>query len=138
MGLQMKDDYTKKLSEALDRLRNLSYSPPQLEEDTNESNYLDEKSKQALRHSDDLHKQALENESQNIKLRYQFANNVYWLTVATLVAILYLIIHSGMANLYNHQFLSDRILVALLSFAGLDMFGLFAIILTYLFRKPKQ
>ncbi|HGK7684487.1 TPA: hypothetical protein ACJ6XF_003053 [Legionella pneumophila] len=122
------DENRKGYLQFLQDKNSLSSDPSEIEEKWDEH-------KQRLKHEREKHQQEIDNEAQNIALRRAFSGKVFGLTVATLIVIMYLIIFSGIAHLFNNTFLSDRILGFLIGFAGVDMLGLFAIILTYLFNK---
>jgi len=102
-----------------------------------EADFENRAKNQALKHRDEKHKQNIENEQQNIKLRFDFAHKIYKLTLFVIVTTVVVILCSGVAHVNNKEFLSDQTLVALITFAGVDIVGLFAMIVTYLFSKGK-
>lgn len=134
----MKNKLTEYLNE-LERLSN-STSHQNLSGSSNNKEEADFEARaknQELKHKEETHKQHIENEQQNTRLRLQFANMVFWLTVWTLVIIAFLIVYSGISHLFKNEFLSDQILTSLIIFAGVDMLGIFSIILAYLFNRSK-
>lgn len=121
-------------------LQNLSISTISNEETSSEEQHdFDDRSRlQTLKHTDDKHKAALKDEQQNRNLRLEFAQKLYKLTIWVLVIIAILVLCTGILHFFGKGFLSDKILIALIVFAGTDMLGIFAIILTYLFNKRKR
>ena len=67
----------KKKQTAIKDLIDSKYIPPyDIKENNDEEKYLDDKVAQELRHEKDKHYQFIQNESQNIKMRKEFAESI--------------------------------------------------------------
>ena len=77
--------------------------------------------------------------SQNIDLKGRFATHVIWITYGWMFMVICSVIATGICAIYGREFLSDAVLITLLSATSLSaVLGLFCIILRYLFNPRRQ
>lgn len=76
---------------------------------------------------------------QNVGLKDRFATHVIWITYGWMFMVICSVIATGICAIYGREFLSDAVLITLLSATSLSaVLGLFCIILRYLFNPRRQ
>jgi hypothetical protein len=88
----------------------------------------------------------LQDKSQYIKARKTYAARVYWLVLGWLIATLLIVLFSGYPgeriSLFGLNMLgpkiSDPVLIALISGTSVNVIGLLAIVIAYLFPKREK
>lgn len=88
-----------------------------------------------------LHRETKENikgKTQDRKQRKSFAGKIYCLTIAWLAVIVVILFCQGVGEVYGWFRLSDSVLIALISGASVNIIGLMAIVIRYLFPAQKK
>ena len=76
--------------------------------------------------------------SQNIGLKGRFATHVIVITYGWIFMVIACMVATGICAIFGREFLSDAVLITLLSATSLSaVLGLFCIILRYLFNPGK-
>lgn len=83
-------------------------------------------------------KQLLKQLKEEHELRKKFMPYVYWLVVGVLAATFVILIISGCVRACGHKFLSDKVLIAILTGTVIDIIGILYIAVRWLFRQPKK
>lgn len=78
----------------------------------------------------------LKNYSQDIVLRYSYANNIFGLVCIYLVVVGFIVVSSGRTFVDFH--LSDSVLITLLTTTTANVLTLFVLVVKYLFPSNKQ
>ena len=80
--------------------------------------------------------QTLKQLKEEHELRKRFMPFVYWLVVGVIGSTIVLLLVAGIVNACGHNFLSDKVLITLLTATVADILGIFYIAIRWLY--PKQ
>lgn len=83
-------------------------------------------------------KESIKGKAQDRKQRKSFASKIYWLTIAWLCVIGFMLIFQGFLGPLGCFHLSDRVLITLISGASINIIGLMAIVIRYLFPSQRK
>lgn len=104
--------------------------------DTDEDTPSDEVGYRKLLHRET--KENLKGRTQDRKQRKSFAGKIYRLTLAWLAVIVVILFCQGIGDVHGWFRLSDSVLIALVSGASVNIIGLMAIVIRYLFPAQKK
>lgn len=83
-------------------------------------------------------KESIKGKTQDRKQRKSFASKIYRLTIAWLSVIGFMLIVQGFCGPQGWFHLSDSVLIALISGASINIIGLMAIVIRYLFPSQRK
>lgn len=89
------------------------------------------------RFTSSLNRQLLKQLRDEHNLRKKFMPYVYWLVVGVLAATFVILIASGWVSACGHTFLSDKVLITLLTGTVIDIIGILYIAVRWLFHQTK-
>lgn len=92
---------------------------------------------QVARFSEKMAKQRLKQHKEEHELRKRFMPYVYWLVVGVIGSTIALLIAAGCVNANGYTFLSDKVLMTLLTATVADILGIFYIAIRWLYPKSK-
>lgn len=88
-----------------------------------------------VRFYEKLFSQELKQRREEHELRKRFMPRVFWLVVGVLSSTVGLLIASGCVNACGGRFLSDKVLITLLTATVADIIGILIIVLQWLYPK---
>lgn len=81
----------------------------------------------------------LEAKIERRSLRAQYARQLFWLLCGSLVFVYFLLVCQGLQSLGNHSFfLSDKVLIAVISSTTANVIGLFYVVAKYLYPNSSR
>ena len=90
------------------------------------------------RFTSSLNRQLLKQLRDEHNLRKKFMPYVYWLVVGVLAATFGILIASGCVRACGHKFLSDKVLITLMTGTVIDIIGILYIAIRWLFHQPQK
>ena len=91
----------------------------------------------AARFSERMNNQLLKQLRDEHNLRKHFMPYVYWLVVGVIGSTLLLLVAAGCVNAAGRSFLSDKVLITLLTATVADILGIFFIAIKWLYPQSK-
>lgn len=92
----------------------------------------------AARFSERMNNQLLKQLRDEHNLRKHFMPYVYWLVVGVIGSTILLLVAAGCVNACGRAFLSDKVLITLLTATVADILGIFFIAIKWLYPQSRQ
>lgn len=116
----------------------------QIEDNDKRQEIKDKKAQERLDHDEKSHKlkrkrkkQKIDDEAQNIELRKRFASDNFDLVTWYLIVVAFFLFATGVTHFIKIDFLSDNVLITILTTTTINVIGIYLIVLHYLY-KPKS
>lgn len=125
----------------LDRVstRKLEVDPKGYKDLLDEETSSEIASKEAVnRFTAHINRQLLKQLRDEHNLRKKFMPYVYWLVVGVLIMTFGILIASGCVRACGHKFLSDKVLITLMTGTVIDIIGILYIAIRWLFHQPQK